>query len=415
MGGCISPYDCFDFHETYKQPKDLDVQKTSTGVYLSKTLFPKLFNQMDKIGLVRSMKAPELVHFNGQYHTQTGRALNVALAKEIPAYGSIIAMELEKQRRQTDTFPAYFSANLGSGFSGSIGAGFLPPRYSGVDLTATAVFDMFGQAGEGEGGTNKVLEARWDFLSGLSEMSMADRKSMGTKESDYKQYYYDAYKILNDPRWAKVFQVSDEDKKRYGSDEYGLGLMLARNLLAANAGTRVVYIYDSIGGNRWDQHTRIFDRSAASNHYVNCVRFDNGLTSLLDDLAKLPGVTPGKSLLDETLIVGTSEFGRTPEINPVAGRHHWNNNYTQIFAGGGIKGGRVVGKTEKGYVTDTGWKNKEAPNMDNTVATIYSALGIDWKKRIENTPSKRAYDYVQSAPVGGNQFIATDPIDELFV
>jgi hypothetical protein len=370
---------------------------------------------MDKVALVRSMKANELVHFNGQYHTQTGRALNVALAKEIPAFGSIIAMELEKQRRETDTFPAYFSANLGNGFSGSIGAGFLPPRFSGVDLNATAVFDMFGQSeGAAEGGANRVLEARWDFLSGLSENSLTDRKSLGTKESDYKAYYYDAYRILNDPRWAKVFSVTEEDKKKYGADEYGLGMILARNLLAANAGTRAVYIYDSIGGNKWDQHTRIFDRSAGSNHYVNCVRFDNGFTSLLMDLAKLPGVAPGKSLLDETIIVASSEFGRTPEINPVMGRHHWNNNYTQIFAGGGIKGGTVVGKTEKGYVTDTGWKNKEAPMMDNTVATIYSALGIDWKKRIDNTPSKRAYDYVQSAPVGGNAFIATDPIHELF-
>jgi len=415
LAGAISPYDCFDFHETYKQPKDLNVQKTSTGVYLSKTLFPTLFDNMDKVALVRSMRANELVHFNGQYHTQTGRALNVALAKEIPAFGSVIAMELESQRRDTDTFPAYFTSTLGTGFAGSIGAGFLPPRFSGVDLTATAVFEMFGageeSAGEGKS-ASKVLEARWDFLSGLSEMSMADRKSMGTKESDYKAYYYDAYRILNDPRWTKVFKVSEDEKKRYGADEYGLGLILARNLLTANAGTRVVYVYD---GNRWDQHTRIFDRTAQSNHYVNCVRFDKGYTSLLLDLAKTPGVTPGKSLLDETLIVATSEFGRTPEINPVMGRHHWNNNYTQVFAGGGIKGGRVVGKTDKGFATETGWKNKEQPYMDNTVASIYSALGIDWKKRIENTPSKRAYDYVQSAPVGGNAFIATDPIDELFM
>ena len=115
IAGAISPYDCFDFHETFRQPKDLDVAKTSTGVYLSKTLFPTLFDQMDKVAIVRSMRASELVHFNGQYHTQTGRALNAALAKEIPAFGSIIAYELESQRKESDTFPTYFTTIDGIG------------------------------------------------------------------------------------------------------------------------------------------------------------------------------------------------------------------------------------------------------------------------------------------------------------
>ena len=260
-----------------------------------------------------------------------------------------------------------------------------------MDLTALSVFDTFG--GGGEGSVNQLLEERWNFLGGLSEMSMAERTSLGSKETDYKAYYHDAYQILNDARWTKVFQATDEEKQRYGADEYGLGLILARNLISANAGTRFVYVYD---GNRWDQHTQIFNRQANQNHYANCVRFDKGYVSLLNDLAKMPGQAPGKSLLDETMIVATSEFGRTPEINPVMGRHHWRFNYSSVLAGGGIKGGTVIGKTDKGYVTDTGWKHKEQPQMDNIVATIYSALGIDWQKRIDNTPSKRAYDYVQN-------------------
>jgi hypothetical protein len=408
VAGAISPGDCWDFKENWKQPKDLDVRKTPSGVYLSKTLFPQLSDHTDKVAIVRSMRASELVHFNGQYHTQTGRALNAALAKEIPAFGSIIAYELESQRRESDTFPTYFTTTLGGGFAGSLGAGFLPARFSGVDLTALTVFDTFGG---GEGGMNRLLEERWAFLGGLSEVSLSERKSLGNKETDFKAYYYDAYRILNDPRWSNVFQATDDEKQRYGADEYGLGLILAKNLIAADAGTRFVYVYD---GNRWDQHTRIFDRQAQQNHYVNCLRFDKGYVSLLTDLAKMPGRNPGKSLLDETIIVATSEFGRTPDINPVMGRHHWRFNYSSMLAGGGIKGGTVIGKTENGYVVDTGWKHKEQPQMDNVVATLYSALGIDWKKRIENTPSKRAYEYVQAAPVGGSEFITTDAIDELF-
>jgi len=271
------------------------------------------------------------------------------------------------------------------------------------------VFDTFG-GGSGEA-ANKVLQERWGFLGGLSEMVEGERKSLGSRETDYRAYYQDAFRVLNDPRWTKVFQASDDEKKRYGEDEYGLGLIMAKNLISSDAGTRVVHVYD---GNRWDQHTQIFVRSAKVNHYVNCVRFDKGYVSLLTDLAKMPGHEPGKSLLDETIILATSEFGRTPEINPVLGRHHWRFAYTQMWAGGGIQGGRVIGETKDGLSVNTGWKHKEQPQMDNAAATIYSALGIDWHKRIENTPSGRAYDYVQTAPLGGSEFISNDEIAELF-
>jgi uncharacterized protein (DUF1501 family) len=150
---------------------------------------------------------------------------------------------------------------------------------------------------------------------------------------------------------------------------------------------------------------------------VNCERFDRGFASLIKDLSSLPGRAPGKTLLDETIIVATSEFGRTPAINAVAGRDHYRQVYTTLFAGGGVKGGRVIGKTNEdgSAVVETGWKHRVQPYMDNCVASIYSALGIDWLKVIENTPSGRSYEYVQTAPIGGSEFISDDEIAELFV
>lgn len=410
MGGAISPPDCWDFKEHPLQPKDLDVSRISSDVTLSKTLFPQMIEQWDKVALVRSMRSPELVHFNGQYHTQTGRVLAPALAKEVPAFGSVIAHELEPQRRESDTFPTYISTSLATARAGSIGAGFLPARFTALDLNALTVFETFGGNAEG---LNQLLDERWKRLSALSEASQEEWSSLGSKASDFKGYYRDAYRILNDPRWNKAFRATEDEKKRYGDDEYGLGLILARNLLASDAGTRVVYIYD---GDRWDQHSKLFDRTARLNHYVNCARWDKGFASLLKDLSSMPGRQAGKTLLDETLIVSTSEFGRTPEINPVLGRHHWRFVYTSLFAGGGVKGGRVVGKSDDtcSKCVDTGWKHKEQPFMDNTVATIYSALGIDWTKTVTNTPSGRDYDYVQTAPIGASEFISNDAIDELF-
>ncbi len=411
MGGAISHVDCWDYKEYKKQPKDLDVRKIRSDLYMSKTFFPQLSDRMDQVSLVRSMRAPELVHFNGQYHTQTGRTLNVGIAKEIPAFGSIVAYELDHLRRDSDTFPGYVSTNLASGRAGSIGAGFLPTRFTGLDLDAKTIFNTFG--GDNSGITHLLTE-RWNRLARFSEVTGGERSTLGQKADDYWTFYQDAYRLISDTRWIQAFKASEEEINRYGKDEYGLGLILAKNLVSANAGTRFVYIYD---GDKWDHHAGIFDKSSNANHYYTCNRFDKGIVSLLKDLAALPGVQPNKTLLDETIIVATSEFGRSPTLNGGDGRDHYGAVYTALYAGGGTKGGRIIGKSDDtgARIVETGWTHSEQPHMDNTVATIYSAMGIDWLKTVQNTPSGRAYHYVETAPLGQSEFISNDEIADLFV
>jgi len=412
--GAMSQWDTWDFKEQPRQPNDLDVRKTVGGIYLSKTLFPGLSDITDKVSFVRSMRASELVHFNAQFHTQAGRPQAPAIAKETPAFGSIISYELESKRRPTDTFPTYMSFNTGPSEVGSLGPGFLPPRFAGFDLWANKAMETFGSSG-GVTVSPEVLNYRWNVLSDTYEMSEGSTMALGSKATDYRSYYHDAYKIMTDPRWSKVFEISEADRKRYPNDDggYGNALLLTRNILAADAGTHAIYIDES---RTWDQHAKIFDRATKENHYLNCLRLDQGLVAFITDLAKMPGHEPGKTLLDETMFVVGSEFGRTPEINPLYGRHHYRDVYTFMFAGGGVKGGRIIGSTDaKGKVADTGWKHKEQPFMDNALASMYSVLGIDWRKRIENTPSGRAYDYVQTAPLGASEFQSDDEIAELFV
>jgi len=408
LPGAISHVDCWDVKETKWTPKDLDIRKVTSDLYLSKTLFPRYDDWAAKASFVRSMRAPELIHFTGEYHTQTGRALNAAVAKEIPGFGSVIAAELDGQRRESDTFPGYVSLNLVKNRVGSIGSGFFPARFSGVDLDPSSVLEVFG----GNGTSDSLMQQRWDVLQKLILVSPAERASIGERATDYKAFYAAGHQILNDPRWIRVFQMSDEDKKEYTSD-FGISCALARNLIAADAGTRFVYISDDAG---WDHHSNIFDRSKPSNHYVKCLSFDRAFSKLVKDLSSLPGKESGKTLLDETLVVVTSEFGRLPFMNVAAGRDHHNLCYTSLYMGGGVKPGRIIGKTNEdgGKCIDVGWKHKEQPAMDNTVATIYSALGFDWSKTVENTPSGRAYHYVQNAPIGASDFISNDAIDELF-
>jgi uncharacterized protein (DUF1501 family) len=208
--------------------------------------------------------------------------------------------------------------------------------------------------------------------------------------------------------------VSDAERNRYGRNQLGDGLVLAKNLLKADAGTRFVYISESIGGNGpWDFHASIYDRTKAQNIYTKSWEWDQAFTALLQDLAATPGRERGRTLLDETIIVSTGEFGRTPTFNTGLGRDHYDKTFTSLLAGGGIKGQRVIGRTNDdcSACVETGWDHREQPQIDNLVATIYSALGIDWRKKLENTPSGRAYYYVQSAPIGSNTLIAQDHID----
>ena len=114
------------------------------------------------------------------------------------------------------------------------------------------------------------------------------------------------------------------------------------------------------------------------------------------------------------MIVMGHEFGRNPEMNSNAGRDHWGPCYTDLFMGGGVKPGRIVGKTDNYKALENGWNFKEQPMKDHGVSTIYSALGIDYSKKIVDTPSGRAYEYQQTAPLGGPAFIPLTEINELF-
>lgn len=415
MTGAMSQMDCWDYKDTKWTPKDLDPQKVWGDLYLPKTLFGKMMasKYMDRISFVRSMRARELVHFNGQYHCQTGRALNVAVGKEIPAFGTVIAKELDSQRRPSDTFPTYVSVNLRQDRVGPIGSGFFPVTYTGMDLDPAVVFDVFG--GTTDGGAEKDLERRWTTLQRMAEVSPRAH-SIPDKADDYRTFYDYAYRILNDPRWPKVFDISDEDKKRYGTNIVGQNFLLARNVLKADAGTRFVYISetDNFG---WDYHSSIYDKTRPTNLYVSAARFDQAFPALIEDLASTPGHERGKSLLDDTLIVASSEFGRTTYVNNAAGRDHYDQVFTSALLGGGVKGQRIMGKTDElaGACLETGWADKRQPVIDNLVSTIYSTLGIDWRTKVENTPSGRGYAYVQTAPIGSSETINPNPLEELFI
>ncbi len=408
ISGAISHVDSFDFKENSATQKDFDVRQLSTGVYLPHALFPRLEKVMDRMAIVRTLASHEQVHLRGQYYVQAGRPLNLAFAKEIPSVGSVVASELETQRREADTFPTYVSFNLETNQVGALSTGFLPPRYSVFDLNPEQA--LTGMTLDEK--ATELLEERWRLLSGLRDLEHDRIRGFGRQVGAFEDFSGTARKLLTDARWPASFQITDEDRQRYGNSSVGLSSIMARNILRHDGGTRYIHICH----NGWDHHKQIWDRSAKDNHYELIKDFDPAAASLIEDLASTPSKNdPSKMLLDETLVVLMSEFGRTPgDLNHMAGRDHHNSCFPALFAGAGVKGGSVIGASdaEGRYCKEPGWDHKEQPRMENIVATIYSALGIDWSKEVHNTPSRRTYVYVD--PLGANGFIPPDEISEIY-
>ena len=169
-------------------------------------------------------------------------------------------------------------------------------------------------------------------------------KGYGRDVDAFEDFSDTAKQLLTDPRWPAAFKITDEDRKRYGNTGVGLACALARNVLAQDAGTHYIHICQ----HGWDHHKHIWDRSTPDNHYKLIAEFDPAAASLIEDLAATPSkATPGKMLLDETLVVLMSEFGRTPgALNHMAGRDHHKYVFPAMFAGAGVKGGLVVGATD---------------------------------------------------------------------
>jgi uncharacterized protein (DUF1501 family) len=209
---------------------------------------------------------------------------------------------------------------------------------------------------------------------------------------------------------AKVLTINPEERKGYGASSLGDACILARNLLTADAGTRHILIQHE----GWDFHANIYDKSKPSNHYTVSRELDGALSSLLTDLRQIR-TKDGSSLLDKTMVVVMGEFGRTVgDLTVNKGRDHNRFASTALFAGGGVKGGQIIGATDEtgGKVADPGWDKERSIYTEDVTATMYSALGIDWTKKITDTPSGRAFEYLE--PASGTTFVDFGEIGPLF-
>jgi hypothetical protein len=408
LDGGPSQIDTFDFKEGRYTPQDFDLRTVKGGMLkLPYALFPRLSEKLDDLAIVRSVEAWEAGHSRAQYYLQVAHPVSPARRSEMPSVGTVIAYEMEARRKPGDFLPPYVAMNynITSG-AGIVGAGCLDPKYAPMAFSTQESRHFLLDDTDRE----RFLR-RWDLLSRLEQGHPTTSAGASRPVEAFRSHYGEAHSIMMAPKVREVFKLETEERKRYGSSALGDACILGRNLIAAEAGTRYVFItHDG-----WDLHANAYDKKTLPNQYTLGRELDAALSSLLTDLSRRK-TREGEVLLDRTFIVCMGEFGRTVgDLTVNKGRDHHRFASTSLFAGGGVKGGQIIGSTDPtgGRVVDSGWSRKRSIYIEDISATMYSALGIDWSKEITNTPSGRAFEYLES--VSGTTFLNVGEIDPLFV
>src|SRR5262249_50304076 len=220
------------------------------------------------------------------------------------------------------------------------------------------------------------------------DSELRTQSPLGSGTDAMSSSYDQARALMYNPEIQSVFQYSADELQTYGNGAFGAACLTAKNILKSDLGTHFIQL--SLGA--WDNHTNIYDKNQGI--YPSAGQLDAGLSQLIIDLAATQSKTdPSKSLLDETLIVAMGEFGRTVgSPTNQKGRDHYLQ-MSALFAGAGVHGGRVIGKTDDsgGTTTDTGWSRDVLIRPEDVFCTIYSALGIDYTTVRTDDPFKRGF------------------------
>jgi uncharacterized protein (DUF1501 family) len=333
---------------------------------------------------------------------QVAHPISPARFQEIPSIGSVIAYEMKARRKESDFLPPYVCMDYGTGAgAGFPGAGCLDAQCNPLMIETAAGVDIGLSEAE-----RQSYDRRWSLMNRLEQEGQSGEALGGQVFNEFRSHYQSAHSMIVAPGIKEILKLNEEERKTYGVSAVGDACILTRNLLAAEAGTRYVFI----SHNGWDHHKDIYGKELRERSH----EFDVAFSHLLTDLQRLKS-KDGSSLLEKTLIVCMGEFGRTPgDINPNKGRDHYRYASTTVFSGGGVKGGRVLGATDEigAKVIQSGWERKRSIYTEDVVATMYSALGIDWTKTITKTPSGRKFDYLE--PNSPTEFIYPGEIKQLF-
>ena len=360
-----------DAPKEYRGP--FGVTRTNVpGVFLNELLV-RHAEVMDRLALVRSVHHNTGDHYAGAHWMLTGYHGSTAARLE-PMYPSAGSITARVRGANQPGMPAYVavpvaaSVGLVPGYHGGayLGTSYHPFQTGGDPNSAR--FNVRNLTLPG-GLTLEQLEQRRKLLGQFDRMRR-DLDSSGALP-DMDHFQAEAYELVSGPRARRAFDLSTEDPRlrdRYGRHQWGQSCLLARRLVEAG----VTFVTIHMGG--WDNHGQI---ESAMKYKLPIL--DRALGTLVQDLSD-------RGLFDRVAICVCGEFGRTPRVNASAGRDHWGQAMSVLLAGGGLRGGTVVGAT-----TAKGEYPKDRPmTPEDILATLYHVLGIDTQMQFTD-PSGRPH------------------------
>jgi len=344
------------------------IETRTTGLLVSEHL-PRVAQLSDRYSVIRTLFSKDPNHDTARYLLHTGYRTDPTV--DHPHLGSLLSQELGTR---AEGLPGCITLGKEPG----AGSGYLAPELS--PLLIEKIENPLEDLKLASGVTSFRLADREKLLWEQNE-GFAARHPESRLESQRKAYER-AFSLMRSPN-LKAFDLSsekEETRRLYGSSPFGRACLMARRLVESGVCFVEVTLAD------WDTHSDNFNRTRGLMEQL-----DPGMSGLLSDLAQ-------RQMLDETLVIWMGEFGRTPRINAGNGRDHWTRAFTAALAGGGIAGGRVLGKTNA-----QGTETLDRPvSVQDLFATVYGQLGIDASKKYM-TPSGRPVKILE----GG------DPVKEL--
>lgn len=333
----------------------------------------------NKITVIRSMTHNETAHERGTNNMFTGWRPSPAL--EYPSIGSVVSHELGVR----NNLPPYISIpNQANEYAG---AGYLSHSYSSFSVGSNPEDPLFKVRDLKL--PSEITDHRFEYRKRMLEIVNNSKFVKDNQDNDslksVSSFYDNAFGLMTSVGAVDAFDLSKEDesiKEKYGKNSAGMRMLLCRRLI--EAGVRFVTMtYGS-----WDMHNNIM-----GGINTQLPPFDKAYSALINDL-------DSRGLLDSTLVIVASEFGRTPKINKDAGRDHWPKVFSSLLAGGGIKRGLSYGKSD----ATSNDVLEDAVTPENWAATIFHLLGIDHEK-ILYAPGNRPVKIIDNGK----------PIEELII
>ncbi len=356
--------------------------------------FPLMGQMADRYALVRSVchrEAP--IHETGHQLMQTGWLFRGGL--EHPSCGSVVARLLGSKADA----PPYVVVpdrigNTGVSVPHGQGAGYLGASYDPLSPQADPGSPSFSVAElEAAAALDPArLSGRQDLVRAVDAVQR--RVEQGEAAATAAERAVEAARArIFSPAAKAAFHIASERESlrdRYGRNTFGQSCLLARRLVERGVRLVTVNMFDTVfNKTTWDCHANGGSLAVTLDDYKKtlCPMFDLAYTALLEDLYQ-------RGMLDNTLVLAMGEFGRTYRLNSRGGRDHWPNVWTVLFAGAGVRGGQVVGASDKNGAEP---KDRAVPAAE-IAATVYHAMGIDLATRLEG-PNGRVMPLTGAKPV----------------